>query len=117
MSALNLVDYIHPTLSSTLSTPNESLLMECGRLIHAAVISKRFLTTLLANPIQSIEAGFCGEKFSFTQEEKQHIQQIQASSLAEFSSLLIQTMVHSGKVAPVADMAFAQVEACPKLSA
>lgn len=117
MSALNLVDYIQPTLSSTLATPNESFLMECGRLIHAAVISKRFLTTLLANPIKSIEDGFCGEKFSFTLEEKQLIQQIQATSLTEFSSMLIQAVIPSGKVTPVAGLAFAKVEASPKLSA
>ena len=82
------------------SDPHESVLMECGRLIHAAVISKRFLNTLLTNPIKSIEDGFCGEKFSFTREEKQQIKQIHASSLAEFSNLLIQAVKQTCCIPP-----------------
>jgi hypothetical protein len=117
MNALNQVDYFEPTTMKVLPDPHESVLMECGRLIHAAVISKRFLNTLLTNPIQSIEAGFCGEKFSFTREEKQKIQQIHANSLAEFSNLLIQAVKQPCHVLPAPDMAFAQLEARTELPA
>jgi len=111
MSALNQTDYIETATMQMLPDPQESVLMECGRLIHAAVISKRFLNTLLANPLQSIEAGFCGEKFSFTREEKQQIQQIHASSLAEFSNLLIQAVKQPCFGLPAPDLAFTQLEA------
>jgi hypothetical protein len=117
MTLLNQVDHFVPTSPQMFSDPHESVLMECGRLIHAAVISKRFLNTLLTNPIKSIEDGFCGEKFSFTREEKQQIKQIHASSLAEFSNLLIQTVKQTCGISPAPDMAFAQLETRPGISA
>ena len=92
MSALNQIDYYQPTSTQLFPNPYEAVLMECSRLIHAAVISKRFLNSLLANPQKSIEDGFCGEKFSFSLEEKQQITNIRASSLAEFSQLLLQAV-------------------------
>jgi hypothetical protein len=82
--------------------------MECGRLIHAAVISRRFQKLLLTNPIKTIEEGYCGEKFAFTQAEKQRIRHIRASNLAEFSSQLMQTIESSASVSiPTPEMAFA----------
>lgn len=117
MSVLNQVDNYLLTSPKMFSEPHESVLMECGRLIHAAVISKRFQNILLNNPIKSIEDGFCGEKFSFTREEKQQIKQIQASSLAEFSNLLIQAVKHTCCVAPTAELAYARLEAHPEISA
>lgn len=81
--------------------------MECERLIHAAVISRRFLNMLLTNPINTIEGGYCGEKFSFTQDEKQRIKQIRANNLAEFSSQLIQVVELSTSIpASAPEMAF-----------
>jgi len=117
MTLLNQVDYFVSNSPKMFPDPHESVLMECGRLIHAAVISKRFLNTLLTNPIKSIEDGFCGEKFSFTREEKQHIKQIHASSLAEFSNLLMQAVKQTCLVSPTSEMAFAQIETHPERSA
>ncbi|MCC6146367.1 MAG: hypothetical protein IT308_02235 [Anaerolineaceae bacterium] len=65
---------------------------ECGRLIHAAVINKRFCAMLLANPVKSIETGYHGEKFSFTREEKARIRHIQAQSLEDFAAQLMQVV-------------------------
>ena len=76
MTVLNQVDYFDPIIQKIYQEPDESVLMECGRLIHAAVISRRFQTMLLSNPIQSIEDGFCGEKFTFSRQEKQQIKLI-----------------------------------------
>lgn len=110
MNVLNQVDIIQPTSSKIVTEPHESALMECSRLIHAAVISRRFLSTLLTNPIQSIEDGYCGEKFAFTHAEKQQIRLIRANSLAEFSNQLMQAVERASRVAPPVELAYAQVE-------
>ena len=60
--------------------------IECGRLIHAALVSRRFCELLLANPCKAIETGYYGERFSFSHTEKEQISAIHGGSLAEFSS-------------------------------
>ena len=110
MSALNQVDYYDPTSLKILPALHEAVLMEYSRLIHAAVVSKRFLNALLANPIKAIEEGFCGERFSFTWEEKQQINQIHASSLAEFSQMLLQAVQQPCCIPAAPDMAFSHLE-------
>jgi hypothetical protein len=71
------------------SDPFESVKMECGQLIHAAIINKGFRDMLLANPSKSIDAGFCGEKFSFSREEKERISTIRVKTLEEFATQLM----------------------------
>lgn len=110
MNLINQIDIIAPTSSKMSQDPNESVVMECGRLIHAAVISKRFLSALLTDPLKSIEAGFCGETFAFTREEKQQIKHIHASSLADFSNQLIQAVENACCFTPAAEMAFARLD-------
>jgi hypothetical protein len=117
MNVLNQVEIIAPTSSKMSQDPNESVAMECGRLIHAAVISKRFLSSLLADPIKSIEAGFCGETFAFTREEKQQIKRIHASSLADFSNQLILAVEHACCLSPATEMAYARLDTHKRHSA
>jgi len=111
MISLNQVDNFRSTSSKVCQDPDESVKMECGRLIHAAIISQRFLKMLLTNPIKSIEDGFCGEKFAFTHEEKQHIKRIQALTLAEFSNQLIQAVELSTRISAASEMAYVRSEA------
>lgn len=99
------MNYLNQLDQAELSFPNKQpeldesfVRMECERLIHAAVISRRFLNMLLTNPIKTIEGGYCGEKFSFTQDEKQQIKHIRANNLAEFSSQLIQLVDRSASI-------------------
>ena len=117
MSVLNQVDYYDPTSLKMLPDLHEAVLMECSRLIHAAVVSKRFLNALLVNPITAIEAGFCGERFSFTWEEKQQIINIRARSLAEFSQMLLQAVQQPCCIPAAPDMAFTHLEPRIELSA
>ncbi len=63
---------------------------ECSRLLHAAVVNKRFCESLLSNPLASIEAGYCGEKFHFTREQKERVNEIRAASLEDFAAQLMQ---------------------------
>ena len=107
---LNQIDYSGPTSQGLHPAQDETVLMECGRLIHAAAVSRRFLSTLLSNPVQTIEEGYCGEKFAFTQAEKQQIRQIRASTLAEFANQLIQAVQVSYCMAATPEMAYARVE-------
>ena len=109
MAFLNQVDHLELTFPKKHTDPNESMRMECGRLIHAAVISRRFLNMLLTNPIKTIEVGYCGEKFAFTHAEKQRIKLIRASSLADFSSQLNQAVERSSSIStPAPELAFAR---------
>lgn len=78
------------TRKSTTSNPEETFLVECGRLLQAAVMNRRFRDSLLADPVRAIESGYCGEKFSFTREEKLRIRAIQASSLEDFAAQISQ---------------------------
>lgn len=71
---------------------------ECARVIHAAIVSRNFRERLLANPVKSIEAGYCGEKFFFTREEKLRLRMIQAVTLDEFARQLNQVI--DGAVIP-----------------
>jgi hypothetical protein len=62
--------------------------IECGRLIHAALVSRRFCDLLLADPGKAIEAGYYDERFAFSRFEKDQITAIRAGSLEEFASQL-----------------------------
>lgn len=79
-----------PIKPRTEHDPDDSFKRECSRLIHAAVINKRFCEMLLANPVKSIETGYSGECFSFSREAKERIKRIQARSLEEFALQLVQ---------------------------
>ncbi len=117
MSLLNHVELVENASPKACPELNEAARMECSRLIHAALISRRFRDLLLANPIKSIEDGYCGEKFSFTREEKQRIKHIHASSLADLSNQLLQAVEYSANLSAASEMAFVRWEARQGLSA
>jgi len=83
---------------------NETFKQECSRLIHAAVVSRSFRTALLENPLQAVEAGYCGEKFAFTRDEKRRLKNIQARSIEDFSAQLLRVM----EMPAVSEFAFAR---------
>jgi hypothetical protein len=62
---------------------------EFGRLMHAAIISTRFRTHLLTNPMAAIETGYMGESFQFSGEIKSQLRDIHAGTLEEFASKVI----------------------------
>ncbi len=74
---------------SVAKEPHSEVQAEFGRLIHAAIINKRFRDMLLTAPMQTIEAGYCGEKFHFPRDIHDRIEQIRAGSLEDFSSQLL----------------------------
>jgi len=108
MTLLTKVENFESHFPTVHQDPNEALRMECGRLIHAAVISRRFQDGLLTNPLQSIESGYCGEKFAFTREEKQRIKHIRAKNLADFSSQLMLAVELPTSIPAVSEMAYVQ---------
>lgn len=109
MTFLNQVDYLDTRTPLISQDPNESILMECGRLIHAAIINKPFLNKLLTDPLKSIEEGFFGEKFVFSYEEKQKINLIQANSLSEFSKQLLQ-VIECACISSPSEFAYARLD-------
>lgn len=79
----------------------EKLNTELSRVVHAAIINRRFRENLLSDPIRSIELGFCGESFYFSRETKEQIRSIQARSLEEFAT----GIQNIWKMQPVPEMA------------
>jgi hypothetical protein len=59
---------------------------EISRLLVAAAINQNFQKLLLSSPAKALAAGFNGETFRLTSEEKRHIQTIRANTLAEFAT-------------------------------
>jgi hypothetical protein len=58
---------------------------EISRLLAAAVINQTFCKLLLTKPDRALAAGFNGEKFRLSHEQKTRIIGIKAASLAEFA--------------------------------
>jgi hypothetical protein len=61
---------------------------ESCRLLHAAIVNRRFREDLLRDPLHATDAGYCGESFHFSPEARQHLRGIRATSLGEFASAL-----------------------------
>lgn len=61
---------------------------EVNRLLSAAVISSRFCSTLLNDPIAAASKGYEGEQFKLDHSEKEKISVIRAGSLKEFAAQL-----------------------------
>ena len=56
-----------------------------NQLLCAAVINQRFRETLLHNPAQAISAGYLGQSFSLTPEERNMVVDIRVRQLEEFA--------------------------------
>lgn len=55
------------------------------RLLAAAIVSKEFCRTLLADPKRALEEGYQGETFPLSKEEYDSLLSIQAASLTELA--------------------------------
>jgi len=56
--------------------------------MNAAVVSREFCTLLLTNPLTALTAGYGGESFHLTPEERALILSIRDSSLVDFAKQL-----------------------------
>jgi hypothetical protein len=63
---------------------------EFGRLIHAAIINSDFRNQLLTNPLTAIDKGYIGESFQFSSKIREQLRGIQAGTLEEFSSRVLE---------------------------
>ena len=63
---------------------------EFGRLIHAAIINPRFRIQLLSNPLSAVDKGYLGESFQFSGKVREQLSGIQADTLEEFSSRVLE---------------------------
>jgi hypothetical protein len=59
---------------------------EVSKLLTAAVVSRTFCQLLLTNPAQALEDGYNGMRFALTNQEKELLLSIRASSLPELAS-------------------------------
>ncbi|GIV78600.1 MAG: hypothetical protein KatS3mg050_2994 [Litorilinea sp.] len=62
---------------------------EVNRLLSAALVSRRFCHLLLTDPAAALAAGYNGEHFDLTPEERARILAIQAKSLQDFAAQLL----------------------------
>jgi hypothetical protein len=65
--------------------------LELSRLLTAAVINPEFCHLLLDDPELALESGFQGEDFLFTEDERELILSIRATSLADLANQLART--------------------------
>jgi hypothetical protein len=79
----------HRVSSCNVLDPQLAVNMEFGRLVHAAIINRRFRESLLSNPARVVDDGYCGESFHFSSDVKERIGKIRACSLEDFSSQLM----------------------------
>ncbi len=77
----------NPTLHNDPLTGTKA---EFGRLIHAAIINPRFRIQLLSNPLSAVDKGYLGESFQFSGKVREQLSGIQANSLEEFSSRVLE---------------------------
>lgn len=89
MIPLTQLTQISPESKPVTRDHHEDVKAEFGRLMHAAVINKHFRDRLLDNPIDCIEAGYCGEYFNFPREIINSLKQINARSLEEFANYVL----------------------------
>lgn len=82
-------DHKRPLNLSELSTDTLQHSKELNRLLTAAVVSHRFCSLLLNDPVQAIANGYNGETFELTREELQLLCAIKASSLGDFAMQLL----------------------------
>lgn len=61
---------------------------ELTRLISVAIISQRFRDLLLHDPARALDAGFHGQQFRLTPEQRELVLSIQAVSLTDFAAQL-----------------------------
>jgi len=89
MIPLTQINKFAPETKPVIREKQDDLKAEFGRLMHAAVINKRFRERLLDNPIDCLETGYCGERFDFPFEIINSIKQINARSLEEFANQVV----------------------------
>jgi hypothetical protein len=89
MIPLSQINKISTNARPVTEAHDDDINAEFGRLMHAAVINKHFRDRLLENPIDCIEAGYCGEYFNFPFEIINSLRQINVRSLEEFANHII----------------------------
>ena len=84
---------INELTTITYNTPGidikADLMGEIGRVLSAAVINRNFREALLADPKQSIEAGYFGESFHLPKHLVSRISDIKSSTIEHFSSEIV----------------------------
>jgi len=80
-----MLKQIQTNANHTISTPHS----EYSRILSAAVINAGFRSMLLSNPVNAVGSGYRGEHFKLGNEEKNHLAAIQAQSLSDFATQLV----------------------------
>ena len=81
-----MLRYINQTPKKATQSANS----EISRIVSAAVVNKRFCSSLLTNPSSAISQGYCGEPFRLSVEQKSRIGMIKEDSLEGFAAQLAQ---------------------------
>ena len=69
---------------------------ELHRLISAAIVNQSFRCQLLETPLEVIRAGYLGQSFSLTREERELLASIRASDFPTFSQHIHQWISRNG---------------------
>ncbi|MBN1451082.1 MAG: hypothetical protein JW963_08720 [Anaerolineales bacterium] len=82
---------VQPSIAITDSSKD---LASINRLLAAAAISPRFRSRLLADPGQTLRAGFGGEHFPLSQPVREALISIRASTMPDFVCKLDEKLSH-----------------------
>lgn len=81
--------YFTTTFATKLTLTKKNLVeAEFSRLLHAAIINKRFCASLLADPVATIDRGYLNEHFRFSPATRAKLGMIKAATLSDFASQL-----------------------------
>ena len=90
MIPLTQINSLSTNTQTKISHRQDDIEAEVYRLLHAAVINRRFREKLLTNPTNCIETGFCGESFNFPKDLIKQLKSVNARSLDEFTCKVMQ---------------------------
>jgi hypothetical protein len=86
-----------------------------NRLLSAAVVSPRFRSLLLSDPVAALAAGYNGETFQLTPVEYAAVTSLRVSTIREFAAQLLLILRYSAEADPLytseapADLHFSEV--------
>jgi hypothetical protein len=89
MTSLPVMHVTTKDIPTQQNDPLAATKAEFGRVIHAAIISPRFRTQLLTNPLTAIDKGYLGESFQFSSKVREQLRDVQTGTLEEFSSRVL----------------------------
>lgn len=87
---MNTFSMYSPRLDTTVATRPDQTSQGLNRMIAAAVVNQSFRSTLLHSPEKALRNGYFGEPFNLEPEEEAMVLSIEADSLSDFATQIVE---------------------------